>query len=913
MQSGSNAATASHFFQLLAWLLPAAVLVTKLCRAPIHGAPGPFVSPPDLAFGVSDDMRIAQALLPESKSLPYVPPQGSNTATILPEKGVGSRGTEAGRLVRELMMAVSPFVNTEEILIDQAARDLHGLVVNSAKQGVFDGTDDVTVHSAALLDQDAVTRYSKAVLLLGDGQRRLLACVAHIVGAHVTLSNVAILAARVPLMDDGRVAGASITSISSQHVALSYSTPEQPDGKAGTHVHLYSVHPKTDAIDLQHSSEIVPAASSDTCVLATTERLLVASVSLTSPPFGVAWLASLRMQRLSQDIDSEVMGSLSILQRPAPSSINWQVGDIQPGTLDCQSFNETGLLAALVTFRTQRPTHDCGAFPAPAHATVTPSGRVRRGQGVNVSCNAGYRPAQGENMSEGEGVMCREGRVDENMRGVADDWVLASGMFERAAACVPVSCGPYNLPAHSIARVSSWQGSAAMVTYVSQPQPDGGGGSTGNVSYGEEVLLACRAGYVLSEAGSASPGCLADGSFAQGKICEREVLRSGHCGAAPPVRFATVSPPGRIFVGQAVQSIKCNAGYQPADPALFDRHHMPKCVSSLGSDQVDGTFEETADMQGYAGSTPVSQPRAQFSHAFAGVCVPRSCGRFTPPAHSTVSPNGTVLFGEHATIRCNAGFVHSTRGRSTPRCIAHGDEGGGRGGVAFEQGSSCVPGGGASVVLRQLASDRNPAQLSLARIGSGNHTQLVSRGVLALTSVRVWPWQTRDRFGVWRASRKCTRMPGYITCLSAPPAVGARGDCPLPVNPVPSDDAPPPLSPGSVLTGATCSRLGTRCTGDCSAVRDQVPVDAVFALVLQADTGTLHLWLATVSVLLPAACLGATGAGGEGEDGGQRERLSLAMGTHTIVSRDASRVGQASVAQVRGCLVCVCVCARARE
>jgi len=86
-------------------------------------APGPSVSPPDLAFGVSSDMRIAQDLLPQAKSLPNVAPRPvSGAGTILPAQTaeVGSRGTQAERLVRELMMIVAPHVSTEEIIIDHA-------------------------------------------------------------------------------------------------------------------------------------------------------------------------------------------------------------------------------------------------------------------------------------------------------------------------------------------------------------------------------------------------------------------------------------------------------------------------------------------------------------------------------------------------------------------------------------------------------------------------------------------------------------------------------------------------------------------------------------------------------------------------------------------------------------------------
>jgi hypothetical protein len=304
--------------------------------------------------------------------------------------------------------------------------------------------------------------------------------------------------------------------------------------------------------------------------------------------------------------------------------------------------------------------------------------------------------------------------------------------------------------------------------------------STGNVTlkFGEAVQINCRPGYVLSEGGVAAPRCRDDGSFEQGKTCEKIELRSGHCGALPPVLHATTDPPGRIFVGKSA-TITCNAGYKPlADhhqppnyspfppPALshthtFDAAHVPTCISSIGAEQVGGRFRETADMQGYMESETVSLPHAHFSHAFAGSCVPRSCGSYQAPPHSHVTPTGPIAFGEFVKISCNAGFVYGNTGRATPACVESLET------VGFEEGCFCVPGASIAVVLRQSYPS--------GKVQVSGRTVLAHRGVLSLTTSVVWPWLIRDSRGDWRKSRKCQRMPGYITCLSAPPQLGARG------------------------------------------------------------------------------------------------------------------------------------------
>jgi hypothetical protein len=261
-------------------------------------------------------------------------------------------------------MAIAPFVSTEEILIDEYGRHLHGIVVNSEKQGVFDGTDDVTVHSAVELSNDDIRGYVKLVFLMSDAQRRLLACVAHSVGSHLTLSNAVTLASGVSHRE-GRLSGASIASISSQHVAVSFSTRD------ATNVILAAVHPKTDAITVQHSTVIVPARATDTCVLASMHQLLVVSVTATQPRLGSAWMAPLNAARRSENTDEHVFAVLSVDNSVPPSAVTWQMGNIHEGTLSCTGFNHTeGSLAALAVFRSRTPTGDCGAFPAPPHATV---------------------------------------------------------------------------------------------------------------------------------------------------------------------------------------------------------------------------------------------------------------------------------------------------------------------------------------------------------------------------------------------------------------------------------------------------------------------------------------------------------------------------------------------------------------
>jgi len=60
---------------------------------------------------------------------------------------------------------------------------------------------------------------------------------------------------------------------------------------------------------------------------------------------------------------------------------------------------------------------------------------------------------------------------------------------------------------------------------------------------------------------------------------------------------------------------------------------------------------------------------------------------------------------------------------------------------------------------------------------SGSDPSHISMHVLLLLLLLLW-WlpllllQLRDKFGQWTESRKCARMPGYVSCLSAPPNIG---------------------------------------------------------------------------------------------------------------------------------------------
>ena len=508
--------------------LLALCLFGLLFSSPTTSAPGPWVSPPDLSFGRgSDDVTLAQTLLPEARSLRTVADEGGTAATDAAPAFVGSRGTGASRFVQELVLAIAPYVNTEEIMIDDKHQHMHGFAVNTDRGGIFDGTDDVTLHSAAELEHDQVMGYSKLVLLLADGEHRLLACVAHLVGTQVTLSSaVATLATGVPRNAGGGLRGASLTTLSSQHFAVSFSTSAGGAGfgrgsraddrnKNSSKLLFACVHPTSDAIHVQSVREIAPVVATDSCVIASMTSVIVVSVTDTSPPFATAWLAALRVQTLS-DRDDQVWASVSVDTGSPPDSVTLQVGNIYPGTVACTGLNHSGALAAVVTYRSMTPFNDCGAYPAPAHATVSPSGRVLLREAVNITCNAGFEPSPGSGTAR---AVCRGFSPDAAAAAAAGrappdlasrGWVFSAGVFDAGILCRPISCGRVSLPPHTRGELVRRRGEFSQRTvYHASPDP----ANTSALFFGDELLLSCGVGYVLSESGAASLVCLADGSL----------------------------------------------------------------------------------------------------------------------------------------------------------------------------------------------------------------------------------------------------------------------------------------------------------------------------------------------------------------------------------------------------------------
>ena len=255
-------------------------------------------------------------------------------------------------------------------------------------------------------------------------------------------------------------------------------------------------------------------------------------------------------------------------------------------------------------------------------------------------------------------------------------------------------------------------------------------------------------------------------------------------------------------------------------------------------------------------------------------------------------------------IKCNTGFVASVSGRASPRCFlpsraasAPGGSGGGAGGenesdkggaseLQVEEGITCVPGGSTAVVLEQRSAAARqqaaPASGASTRIAVVSRTRLAERGVVFAASALVWPWQARSPKGEWTLPRKCTRMAGFISCLSAPASLAARGDCALPVSPTAGSAKESPLSPGSPLTGATCYALGTHCIGDCRGVAPPVPVAAVVAVMLQGGTGQLRLSLATV---MAPPCSNSSGSASPGVPA---LALATVAGSEAVLTRGAA-------------------------
>jgi hypothetical protein len=87
----------------------------------------------------------------------------------------------------------------------------------------------------------------------------------------------------------------------------------------------------------------------------------------------------------------------------------------------------------------------CPAYRPPVHGAVFPTGRVRAGDRVEVSCLEGYK------------------RVWASPTAREDPACLDARVFEEGVTCAPLECPPYEPPAHGSVRPTAGVRAGARV------------------------------------------------------------------------------------------------------------------------------------------------------------------------------------------------------------------------------------------------------------------------------------------------------------------------------------------------------------------------------------------------------------------------------------------------------------------
>ena len=153
--------------------------------------------------------------------------------------------------------------------------------------------------------------------------------------------------------------------------------------------------------------------------------------------------------------------------------------------------------------------------------------------------------------------------------------------------------------------------------------------------FGETVAITCDAGFTLTgdDRFSATPVCQANGQFTSGKLCAKSA-----CGSFSPVfSHGSAFPSSGVVSGQHLL-ITCDEGYEVSgDSSVL-------CES--------GVYQTT------------NQPS----------CNRISCGNLQV-ANGRAVPSTNILFGDKATIKCNAGYFlsqQSAESQNQAECTIYG-------------------------------------------------------------------------------------------------------------------------------------------------------------------------------------------------------------------------------------------------
>ena len=198
----------------------------------------------------------------------------------------------------------------------------------------------------------------------------------------------------------------------------------------------------------------------------------------------------------------------------------------------------------------------CTPYQAPAHATVAPAGRVLVGQRVTIACNQGYRAKTWLDGDPARWPRYGAGVAPADLAGSAAPACLPSGTYEEGVTCVPV---PVRCPAYPAPRHGSVWGPGGEFK-VESP-----GGLLGWPRQ-QHLFITCDRGFRLSQHGRQTIRCLRSGEWEQGKTCVRIMCPP----FAPPEHGSFRGPRGFVPAGHAVL-VTCDEGYQAAGALMGTR------------------------------------------------------------------------------------------------------------------------------------------------------------------------------------------------------------------------------------------------------------------------------------------------------------------------------------------------------